>query len=57
MPLQFAPKHFSKTLKLDFMQTPELSTIFDDDLSPSSIIRNAEIAGARRSKLCENFVP
>jgi hypothetical protein len=26
----FAPKHFSKTLKLDFMQTPELSAIFDD---------------------------
>jgi predicted AAA+ superfamily ATPase len=40
----FAPKHFSKTLKLDFMQTPELSAIFDDGLSPSSIIRNAEIA-------------
>jgi len=40
----FAPKHFTKVLKLDFMEYPKLKSIFEGSLNPDVILREAQLA-------------
>lgn len=44
----FAPKHFNKVLKLDFMENPKLNTIFEGDLTPDIIIREVQLATGQK---------
>ncbi|RLA02657.1 MAG: ATP-binding protein [Gammaproteobacteria bacterium] len=44
----FAPSHFEKVLKLDFMENPKLNSIFDGDLTPDVILREIQLATGQK---------